>query len=73
VKPVILIRHASAGDRESWSGDDRLRPLDEKGWRQAEGLASALADYEIAQHSHLATPLIRGNPLASRPIPDHVA
>jgi phosphohistidine phosphatase SixA len=47
VKPVILIRHASAGDRESWRGDDRLRPLDERGWRQAEGLVSALADYEI--------------------------
>jgi phosphohistidine phosphatase SixA len=47
VKPVILIRHASAGDRGSWSGDDRLRPLDERGWRQAEGLVSALADYEI--------------------------
>jgi 8-oxo-dGTP diphosphatase len=47
VKPVILIRHASAGDRESWSGDDHLRPLDERGWRQAEGLVSALADYEI--------------------------
>ena len=47
MKPVILIRHASAGDRESWRGDDRLRPLDERGWRQAEGLVSALADYEI--------------------------
>jgi phosphohistidine phosphatase SixA len=47
VKPVVLIRHASAGDRESWSGDDRLRPLDEKGWRQAKGIVSALADYEI--------------------------
>ena len=47
MKPVILIRHARAGDRESWRGDDRLRPLDERGWRQAEGLVSALADYEI--------------------------
>ena len=47
MKPVILIRHASAGDRESWRGDDRLRPLDERGWRQSEGLVSALADYEI--------------------------
>jgi phosphohistidine phosphatase SixA len=47
VKAVILIRHASAGDREHWSGDDRERPLDERGWRQAEELVRSLADYEI--------------------------
>jgi 8-oxo-dGTP diphosphatase len=43
VKPIVLIRHASAGDRESWCGDDRKRPLDERGRRQAEALVSALA------------------------------
>jgi len=47
VKPIVLIRHASAGDREGWSGEDRLRPLDERGWRQAEGLVSALAEFDI--------------------------
>jgi phosphohistidine phosphatase SixA len=47
VKAVILIRHASAGDREHWSGDDRERPLDERGWRQAEELVRSLAGYEI--------------------------
>jgi phosphohistidine phosphatase SixA len=47
VRPIVLIRHASAGDRGSWGGDDRLRPLDERGWRQAEGLVSALGEYEI--------------------------
>jgi 8-oxo-dGTP diphosphatase len=25
---VVLLRHASAGDRDRWEGDDRLRPLD---------------------------------------------
>jgi 8-oxo-dGTP diphosphatase len=43
VKAVVLIRHASAGDREHWTGDDRERPLDERGWRQAEALVSSLA------------------------------
>jgi phosphohistidine phosphatase SixA len=47
VKPLVLIRHASAGDREMWSGDDRERPLDERGRRQAEGLVSALEPYDI--------------------------
>ena len=29
---MLVIRHASAGDPEDWEGDDRLRPLDAKGF-----------------------------------------
>jgi phosphohistidine phosphatase SixA len=47
VKALILVRHASAGKRGEWSDDDRLRPLDERGRRQAEGLAAALAEYDV--------------------------
>jgi 8-oxo-dGTP diphosphatase len=47
VKAVILVRHASAGDRERWSGDDRERPLDKRGRRQSAALVHALAGYEI--------------------------
>jgi 8-oxo-dGTP diphosphatase len=32
---VLLLRHASAGDRDKWAGDDRLRLLDERGRQQA--------------------------------------
>ena len=39
---VILLRHASAGDRDVWQGDDRLRPLDERGRKQALALAERL-------------------------------
>ena len=39
---ILLVRHASAGKRKEWSGDDRLRPLDELGRRQAEGLVEPL-------------------------------
>jgi phosphohistidine phosphatase SixA len=46
---LLLIRHASAGDRHHWDGDDRLRPLDEKGRRQAAALPELLADYAIAR------------------------
>jgi 8-oxo-dGTP diphosphatase len=38
-----LIRHAHAGERHAWKGDDRLRPLSEKGHRQAKNLAKQLA------------------------------
>jgi phosphohistidine phosphatase SixA len=39
---VILLRHASAGDRDAWAGDDRLRPLDERGSAQAAALRDVL-------------------------------
>ncbi len=44
---VFLTRHAWAGDSEKWTGDDRLRPLDERGRRQAEALVSQLEGREI--------------------------
>ena len=42
---VLLVRHARAGDRDAWEGDDRVRPLDAKGRKQAEGLVELLDDY----------------------------
>jgi phosphohistidine phosphatase SixA len=42
VTTLLLVRHASAGKRSEWWGDDRDRPLDERGWRQAEGLVEML-------------------------------
>jgi phosphohistidine phosphatase SixA len=39
---AYLVRHAKAGDRSDWSGDDRLRPLTKPGQRQAEALAKTL-------------------------------
>jgi 8-oxo-dGTP diphosphatase len=44
---ILLLRHASAGNRKSWTGDDRLRPLDDKGLRQARELVETLRDYPI--------------------------
>jgi 8-oxo-(d)GTP phosphatase len=40
---VLLVRHGRAGDRRARTGDDRQRPLDGKGRRQAEALAGSLA------------------------------
>ena len=43
----VLVRHGSAGDRAHWAGDDRLRPLDEKGRRQAEALVEELQRFTV--------------------------
>jgi 8-oxo-dGTP diphosphatase len=45
--PLLLVRHASAGDREEWEGDDRERPLDKRGRRRAEELGERLRPYPI--------------------------
>ena len=39
---LVLVRHGRAGDRASWDGPDELRPLDDRGRRQAERLAEVL-------------------------------
>jgi 8-oxo-(d)GTP phosphatase len=44
---VLLLRHAGAGSRSKWSGDDRLRPLDEGGEEQAEELVRLLSRFEV--------------------------
>jgi phosphohistidine phosphatase SixA len=54
---VLLIRHANAGARKDWDGDDRLRPLSSKGQRQAEHLIDLLEGY--APQRILASPYIR--------------
>ena len=55
--PLLFVRHASAGDREKWLGDDRLRPLDEKGRRQAEELVTKLEPYAVERV--LSSPFVR--------------
>ena len=44
---LLLIRHATAGDRHAWEGDDRVRPVDERGRLQSDALVDALAGYRI--------------------------
>jgi len=39
---IVLLRHAKAGRRSEWRGDDRLRPLDPAGAHQAQQLAGFL-------------------------------
>jgi 8-oxo-(d)GTP phosphatase len=46
---VLLVRHASAGSRSKWDGEDRLRPLDETGEEQAEELVRLLSRFEVEE------------------------
>ncbi|MBA3366903.1 MAG: histidine phosphatase family protein, partial [Actinobacteria bacterium] len=52
---VLLVRHASAGDRSDWEGDDALRPIDAGGRRQAKGLA----ELEYGVTRVLSSPAVR--------------
>src|SRR2546427_6436389 len=54
---VFLVRHADAGDREKWKGDDRQRPLSPKGWKQARRLVGLLGDRGIDRI--LSSPYVR--------------
>lgn len=44
---MLIVRHASAGERDDWEGDDRLRPLDTRGFAQAARLVELLDGHEI--------------------------
>ncbi|HEV7680036.1 MAG TPA: phosphoglycerate mutase family protein [Candidatus Dormibacteraeota bacterium] len=56
-RTAYLVRHAHAGDRSSWPGDDSRRPLSEKGWRQAHGIAELLRDAPLRRV--LSSPAVR--------------
>jgi len=65
---LYLVRHAKAGSRTEWLGDDRRRPLNGKGERQAIQLAERLAP--LATGSLVSSPYLRCvqtlEPLAAR-------
>jgi phosphohistidine phosphatase SixA/8-oxo-dGTP pyrophosphatase MutT (NUDIX family) len=55
--PAYLIRHAKAGDRAAWSGDDRDRPLSKSGRRQAKALVRLLSSRPIERI--MSSPAVR--------------
>ncbi len=65
---LYLIRHAKAGSRSRWTGDDRPRPLTDNGEAQAEVLANRLVDVAIGDF--VSSPYLRCvqtiTPLAER-------
>jgi 8-oxo-dGTP diphosphatase len=45
---IFVVRHAKAGSRDRWDGDDTSRPLTANGWRQAQALATRLAGEAVS-------------------------
>jgi 8-oxo-dGTP diphosphatase len=56
-RTLLLMRHARAGKRSAYSGDDRLRPLDKAGRRQAREAVPMLAAF--LPHRVLAADRVR--------------
>jgi 8-oxo-dGTP diphosphatase len=54
---IYLVRHAKAGDRSAWAGDDFLRPLSRRGQMQAEALLAQFAGLPIDRL--LSSPYVR--------------
>ncbi|MEM8619877.1 MAG: phosphoglycerate mutase family protein [Actinomycetota bacterium] len=54
---LYVVRHAKAGSRSAWDGDDTLRPLSTAGWAQASALAAKLG--EKAPPRLVASPSLR--------------
>ena len=44
---IFLVRHAHAGKRSEWDGDDCARPLSARGEDQARGIAELLAGHPV--------------------------
>ncbi|OBI71258.1 bifunctional NUDIX hydrolase/histidine phosphatase family protein [Mycobacterium sp. E740] len=52
-KTVLIVRHATAGSKSRFKGDDRKRPLDKNGRAQAESLVGVLLAFG-AEHLYAA-------------------
>ena len=59
-----LLRHAHAGDSLAWEQADELRPLTDKGRRQAERVGRLLAAAGVAPDAVLTSPLVRARETA---------
>ena len=54
---IYLVRHAKAGSRKDWDGDDALRPLSKAGFKQATALAATLMRHDPSVL--VSSPLVR--------------
>jgi 8-oxo-dGTP diphosphatase len=54
---IYFVRHAKAGSRDAWRGDDRLRPLSKSGHRQAKAIAEQLS--RVTTTKLLSSPYVR--------------
>src|SRR5262245_54539950 len=74
---LYLIRHAEAGDRETWQGDDAERPLTDEGHEQAKTVATGLQHHGVTLDALVTSPLVRAQQTAAgmlhhwaKPVPE---
>jgi len=61
---LYLLRHAHAGNAGEWDGDDALRPLSQKGRRQARALGRFLAERGFGPDAIVSSPRVRARQTA---------
>lgn len=65
---IYLVRHAKAGNRRDWHGEDDLRPVSPSGQEQADAIADALTNVGVERI--VSSPYVRCrqtvDPLAQR-------
>lgn len=54
---LYVVRHAHAGDRSEWNGNDDQRPLSERGWQQAKGISKRLRHLAVTRL--ISSPAVR--------------
>ena len=54
---IYLVRHAHAGKRSKWEGDDAERPLSSRGWTEAEIIRDVLGTFGVRRV--IASPAVR--------------
>jgi 8-oxo-dGTP diphosphatase len=54
---LYVVRHAKAGERRLWTGDDVDRPLSKKGWKQSELVGKRLA--KLGPTKLVSSPYVR--------------
>jgi phosphohistidine phosphatase len=64
VVELYLLRHADAGDPETWDGPDAARPLSPKGEKQSERLGRLLAGIGFRPDAVLSSPKLRASQTA---------
>jgi phosphohistidine phosphatase len=61
---LYIIRHADAGNRDDWTGDDADRPLTDLGHKQARALGEALRHRGISFGAVVSSPMLRAKQTA---------
>ncbi len=61
---LYLLRHGPAGSRDTWQGDDALRPLTEKGARRMREAAAGMKRLGLAVDTVATSPLARARQTA---------